>query len=193
MTGAKDGNGQESNYRKPPPEFQFKRGQSGNPKGRPRKNKAAPSISPFSGGIFDQLDLIALEESARPIAVREGDKTLTMPAVRALIRSMYRTAAQGDAKIQRQLLEMIARAETARVALARDVLQLAIEHKKQYGDLFYQRERDGFKPPEIYPHPDDIEINEHSGEVTIRGPVNKEQAGTEEFATEFAERAKAIF
>jgi Family of unknown function (DUF5681) len=60
------------------------------------------------------LTAIALKEAMRPIAVREGDKITKMPAVQALIRSMFRNAAQGDAKSQRQLLDMVAQKESAR-------------------------------------------------------------------------------
>jgi Family of unknown function (DUF5681) len=113
------------NYRKPPIEYQFKRGQSGNPKGRPKKR---PQLidSGFGGGIVDQLGAIALKEAMRPIAVREGDKITKMPAIQALIRSMFRSAAQGDSKSQRQLLEIVAQKESARVAFTMEVLESAI-------------------------------------------------------------------
>jgi hypothetical protein len=103
------------NYRKPPIEYQFKKGQSGNPKGRPKKR---PQLidSGFRGGIVDHLGAIALKEAMRPIAVREGDKITKMPAIQALIRSMFRSAAQGDSKSQRQLLEIVARRKKARVS-----------------------------------------------------------------------------
>jgi Family of unknown function (DUF5681) len=86
------------NYRKPPVEHQFQKGQSGNPKGRPKKKKFDPVPNAIGGGIQDRLDVIALNEATRKIAVREGDKVTEMPAMQALIRSMFRAAAQGDSK-----------------------------------------------------------------------------------------------
>jgi len=43
--------------------------------------------------------------------------------------------------------------------------------------IFEKHEREGLDPPDIYPHPDDVIINEATGEVTIDGPISKEQAG----------------
>jgi hypothetical protein len=42
-----------------------------------------------------------------------------------------------------------------------------------------RHERDGLPPPEIYPHPDDVIIDEIKGEVSFDGPVSKEQAGAQ--------------
>jgi Family of unknown function (DUF5681) len=43
------------NYRKPPVEHQFKKGQSGNLNGRPPKKKRPSVSSGGSGGIFDRI------------------------------------------------------------------------------------------------------------------------------------------
>ena len=95
-------------YRKPPVEHQFKKGKSGNPNGRPPKKKAGRSgLSALGGGIADRLGAMALDEATRPVTVREGDKVSEIPALQALIRTMFRAAAQGDTKAGRQLLEVI--------------------------------------------------------------------------------------
>jgi hypothetical protein len=90
---------------------------------------------------------------------------------------MYRTASLGDAMIQRLLLQEANRAESARVARDQEILAMALKHLETWSDIFYQRERDGLPPPEVYPHPADLEIDMSTGQVIFHGPVTREQAG----------------
>jgi hypothetical protein len=168
-----------SDYRKPPVQYQFKKGQSGNPHGRPKKNRDGGAAA-IGGGAKDRLAAIALEEATRPISVREGDRVTSMPAMQAVIRSMFRLAAHGDTKTQRQLMDIIARAESNRAALAMSFLEAAIKYKRDAEEVIRQHKAKGLPPPDFYPHPDDLEINHHTGEVVIDGPLTEEQAGAQE-------------
>ena len=176
MSSSKDNRTASSNYRKPPVEHQFKKGTSGNPKGRPPKKKA---VQPGFGALTtaDRLGAMALDEAGRPVTVREGDKVSEIPAMQALLRTMFRAAAQGDTKAGRQLLEVIARAESARTEKAVGLLQYSYQYIEKYAPIFQKHEREGLDPPDIYPHPDDLIINEATGEVTLDGPTTKEGAG----------------
>src|SRR5467141_2404589 len=185
MPSTKDRRTASNNYRKPPVAHQFKKGTSGNPNGRPRK-KVQPGFGALGGGIADRLGAMALDEAIRPVTVREGDKVSEIPAMQALIRTMFRAAAQGDTKAGRQLLEVIARAESGRTGAAVEILEYAVQYKEKYGRIFEQREREGLDPLDIFPHPDDVIINETTGEVTIEGPLSKEQAGARKAVREQA-------
>jgi hypothetical protein len=69
-------------------------------------------------------------EAIRPITVREGDKVSEIPAMQALIRTMFRAAAQGDTKAARQLLEVISRAESGRTGTTLEILKFGLNTKK---------------------------------------------------------------
>jgi hypothetical protein len=165
-----------SNYRKPPVEHQFKKGHSGNLKGRPKKER--PPVSSVSGaGIYDRIAAMALYEATRPITVRDGSRTEKVPAIQAVIRSMFRSAAQGDTKAQRQLIELTTQAEADRAILALDYARAMGRYQKWAEENIAEHKRKGLEPPELYPHPDDIIFNESTGGVTVDGPLSKEQAG----------------
>ncbi len=182
---SKDTRAQSNNYRKPPVEYQFKKGTSGNPNGRPKK-EAQPGAGVSGGGVTDRLAAIALNEAMRPVTVREGEKTSEMSAMQALLRVMFRAGAQGDIKAARQLLDLITRAESQRTAVALELLQAATRYKERNGPIFEEHERQGLDPPDIYPHPDDVVINEATGEVKIDGPTSKDEAGARKAVREQA-------
>jgi Family of unknown function (DUF5681) len=120
---------------------------------------------------------MALDEATRPVTVKEGDKVSELPAMQAVLRTMFQAAAHGDTKAARQLLEVVSRAESGRASTASEMLQHAARYKEKHSPIFEQHEREGLPPPEIYPHPDDLIIDEVTGEVTLDGPTTKEEAG----------------
>ena len=70
-------------YGKPSRHARFRPGVSGNPRGRPR------------GASAGRADRLALKEIYRLIAVREGDQTIVLPTVQAVIRQLGRIALKG--------------------------------------------------------------------------------------------------
>jgi hypothetical protein len=73
-------------YRNPPSEHRFRKGVSGNPKGRPRKIGAlvATKIGGKPGiGFEDRVKSLAIEEAYRIIKIREGDRVEKIPVIQA--------------------------------------------------------------------------------------------------------------
>lgn len=87
----------EIGYGKPPKVGQFKRGQSGNPKGR-RKG----SIS---------LQDVILKELLSKVKVREGDKEHKVTKLSALIKSRTNTAIKGDRHAFADVMKLLERAD----------------------------------------------------------------------------------
>ena len=83
-------------YGHPPEAHRFTPGQSGNPSGRPKgttSNKLTPPLDP--------LAQIVLDEAARLIPVRDGDRTVTVSMQQAIIRRLAVDAAKGEPRAQR--------------------------------------------------------------------------------------------
>jgi hypothetical protein len=85
-------------YGKPPKARQFKRGKSGNPKGRPK------------GSLNLATDLTA--ELGEHITVREDGRPRRVSKQRALIKSLMAKALQGDVRAMASLLALYARTIT---------------------------------------------------------------------------------
>ena len=85
-------------YGKPPKARQFKRGKSGNPKGRPK------------GSLNLATDLTA--ELGEHITVREDGRPRKISKQRALIKSLMAKALQGDVRAMASLLALYARVIT---------------------------------------------------------------------------------
>jgi len=85
-------------YGKPPKARQFKRGKSGNPKGRPK------------GSLNLATDLTA--ELGEHITVREDGRARKVSKQRALIKSLMARALQGDVRAMASLLALYARVIT---------------------------------------------------------------------------------
>jgi hypothetical protein len=79
----------------------FKRGQSGNPKGRPRKPKPLPS-SPFK--ILDEL-----------LTVHEPESVSELPLEDAMLIKTYQRAITGSPRAGKKLVKMILEREKLRV------------------------------------------------------------------------------
>lgn len=80
-------------YRNPPSHSKFKKGQSGNRKGRPRGARSYRAI--------------IREEASEPIRITVDGKRRTVPAFRVIIKQLKKEALSGDAKARRDFIELI--------------------------------------------------------------------------------------
>src|ERR1700731_3425253 len=101
-------------YRNPPIEHRFRKGVSGNTKGRPRKNRALVStkVDGRPGmGFEDRIKSLAIEEAYRLITIREGDRTERIPVIQAILRKVAVAAANGNTRAQQNYLNLLIGAE----------------------------------------------------------------------------------
>jgi hypothetical protein len=97
---------EEVGYRNPPRHTRFKKGQSGNSAGRPRKEKTAPD--------FESQARAALRETVR---IREGGKTKKVTTAVAIAKSVVAQASKGKAKPLAAVHRSLAKQEGARRAV----------------------------------------------------------------------------
>lgn len=80
-------------YKKPPRHSQFKPGQSGNAKGRPKKAKT--------------VDDVLYEEFNRFVTITEGRQRRRLSKLRVVVRQNINKAASGDIKAAAMLLKLL--------------------------------------------------------------------------------------
>ena len=94
------GDDYEVGYGKPPEATRFKPGQSGNPRGRPKK----------------ELDIRAMLEALtkREVSVVRNGRKIKMSSLEAMLQSNYSKALQGDARAFERFLALLAQHGVAR-------------------------------------------------------------------------------
>jgi hypothetical protein len=164
---------QKVGYASPPIEHRFKKGQSGNPRGRPRGSKGKGQLQ-FDPGQRPTNELI-LAEAYRPVTIREGDEIFEIPAIQAVMRAMGVSAMKGNRLAQKTLAEMVQRVEHAEVQSRLESLESFLTYKSKWTEEIERCERDGRPIPTPLPHPDDVHLDFRKGTVSIRGPLTKEE------------------
>jgi hypothetical protein len=89
----------EVGYCKPPLHTQFRKGRSGNPRGRPPRDPAK------------RLTALMLREAWRGTTLQENGRMVRATATQAILRSRIDLAANGDSRAQRDILKEIRKIE----------------------------------------------------------------------------------
>jgi hypothetical protein len=159
-------------YGKPPATTRFKPGQSGNPRGRPKGSSNKPKPPALNE---ERMKSILLEEAYRTIKVNEGAGQISVPMAQAVIRSLAVNAVKGNQRAQRLFTELLFTTERENKRLSDEWLNAAISYKVEWDKELARRERLGITGPDPLPHPDHVVNNMRRGEVSIKGPVTKEE------------------
>lgn len=149
--------GSKGGGRRPSTGRPWEKGQSGNPKGRPKKNPDQPHTS-------DVVDLI-LAEAGKVITLNEGGKRVSMPAAEAVLKAQLVSAIQGNSHAQRAWLQQVAKAQAQKQELKDEEIAAAVTLQTELECARIEWVAKGRDEMEMVAHPTDIEIDGVTGDV----------------------------
>ena len=84
------------------------------------------------------------------MSIREGDKTVTIPVAKAVIRSMAVNAAKGNTRAQKLFSEMLSRTEAELLNDKQQLFEAAVEYKQQWEKAIEYLTKETGKPAELF-------------------------------------------
>lgn len=168
-TGAKHAS-QPVGYKKTPVEHRFVPGQSGNPKGSSQRRREAAADGRF---LSNPAQSALLAEADRVVTVRENGRELQMTMRELITRRLMLDASKGRVMAMRLTSQLLDAAEAGKRKEVEENVKF-IMHAKMDGEAALKRARAArTEPPLLVPHPDDIEIDPFTLNITLNGPFDK--------------------
>lgn len=155
-------------YKSPPRHTQFKKGMSGNPKGRPRRVRNE-EIDFADQPLFQNARRIANQK----LTVREGNKTVEMTKREIALNTAFKEGVSGNARMLGIWLEHALKADLLWPKHIRAQAERVAAWKEEQQKLIEEAQREGRDTRLILPHPDDIEFHGEEG-CRITGPFDEE-------------------
>lgn len=160
-------------YGSPPVHSRFQKGQSGNPKGRPKKVKPPPEdkVKPIVDRTL--LDLIG-DKMADKVQVRRNGEIVEMTREEALTEKLFELASKGHVSASRLLLDITQQRRALKAAEAADNYAFWSDWKEQNTEWREAARARGEDEPDFYVHPEDIVLGP-GHKVRIVGPRGEEE------------------
>ncbi len=116
-----------------------------------------------------------LDEAYRPVTIRENDEAITVPLMQAAMRSLGIAAVKGSARAQSILAALVHEAEAKAVADQMTLFDAMLAYKKKAAEIIDSHVSVGRAPPELVPHPDDIQLDFKEAKVIFNGPMDERE------------------
>ena len=162
-------------YGKPPTQHRFPKGKSGNPAGRPpRARNKVPKGQGLAVGTQPANQML-LEEAYRTVAIREGEKVIKLPVIKAVFRSLGVSAMKGNRLAQATMAELVRGIEEEDRQLRSSHFETACEYKIGWQEAIERARKNGLPEPAPVPHPEDVILDMRRAEVRYEGPMTPEE------------------
>lgn len=174
-------------YKSPPKWTRFKKGQSGNPRGRPKKTKKPESSS------GSKASAILRREIDREVTITEAGQSKQITIQEAITKAQVTQAVKGSPLAQRDVINRIDELEKSEASekernaeAERDAEAQKLKReerlyrywasvKNSQAKAWAQAKKAGKTEPDFpWPHPDDVLLDEGRKKYRLRGPMSGE-------------------